>query len=222
MNEYALFQLGHLLLFVYWLGGDLGTFWSSRFISRTDLSVPARATAAKIMAGVDQVPRVCMTLIVPFGLQMAVMRTMVRVDDWVVWAVWLVSFAWLAMVLVLHFRHDRPYIALLTRIDFGFRVLVIIAFLAAGSYGLATGELIVLDWIAVKIIVFGLLVACGLMIRVNLKPFEPAFHRLLTEGSDPETERAISGSLRRCLPYVYAIWVGLLICAALSLGVVRL
>ena len=45
--------------------------------------------------------------------------------------------------------------------------------------------------------VFGLLVACGLMIRVNLKPFEPAFHRLLTEGSDPETERAISGSLRR-------------------------
>ena len=39
----------HVLLFVYWLGGDLGVFYSSKFVVRPDISPEARAIAAKIM-----------------------------------------------------------------------------------------------------------------------------------------------------------------------------
>ena len=35
----------HVLALVYWLGGDLGTFLASRYITRSDLGVEARKTA---------------------------------------------------------------------------------------------------------------------------------------------------------------------------------
>ena len=35
----------HVLALVYWLGGDLGTFLSSRYVLRRDLSVESRQTA---------------------------------------------------------------------------------------------------------------------------------------------------------------------------------
>ena len=38
MNEYLLLKFAHLRAFVYWLGGDLGTFLASRYVIRDDLS----------------------------------------------------------------------------------------------------------------------------------------------------------------------------------------
>ena len=38
----------HILLFVYWLGGDVGVFYSSTFVTDTSLSREARLTAFKI------------------------------------------------------------------------------------------------------------------------------------------------------------------------------
>ena len=59
----------------------------------------------------------------------------------------------------------------------------------------------------------------GVLIRRELRPFGPAFGKLMTTGSTPEVEKAIVGSIRRCEPYVYAIW-GLVFLAAV-LGVVK-
>ena len=58
----------HVLLLVYWLGGDLGTFYSSRYIVKPDLSVEARSTALKIMSFCDVFPRICLVLFLPSGI----------------------------------------------------------------------------------------------------------------------------------------------------------
>ena len=47
----------HLLLFVYWLGGDIGVFYSSGFATNQKLSREARETAGKIMLNLDLIPR---------------------------------------------------------------------------------------------------------------------------------------------------------------------
>ena len=222
MENYALFKLFHLLLFVYWLGGDLGTYYASRFVVRDDLAPEQRATALKIMAGCDQAPRICMTLIFAAGLHMTWLNGMIVVNGTVVALVWLISLVWLAMVLAIHFMGDRPIIEKLTRVDFIFRLLVISATALTGVYGLAGGGAIKPDWIAVKFLLFAALVACGLFIRVYLRPFAPAFARLLAEGPSAEVNLVISASLARCRPFVYLIWIGLLIAAALSLRLIRI
>ena len=97
MNEYLALKFLHLLLFVYWLGGDLGTFYGSRFVVDAKLSPAARATAARIMIGVDMAPRICMPLILPFGVQMAAMQGWLLVPGIVVVAIWLLCAGWLAI-----------------------------------------------------------------------------------------------------------------------------
>ena len=47
----------HILLFVYWLGGDAGVFYSSTFVTDTTLSREARLTAFKIFINLDMLPR---------------------------------------------------------------------------------------------------------------------------------------------------------------------
>ena len=74
-------------------------------------------------------------------------------------------------------------------------------------------------WLGAKVGAYGLCILMGVLIRRELKPFGPAFGKLMTTGSTPDVEKAIVGSIRRCEPYVYAIW-GLVFLAA-ALGVVK-
>ena len=57
----------HVLLFVYWLGGDAGVFYSSRFVLNSKLSRDARLTAFKIFVNLDMLPRYCLALMLTVG-----------------------------------------------------------------------------------------------------------------------------------------------------------
>ena len=54
------------------------------------------------------------------------------------------------------------------------------------------------------------------MIRVALRPFGPAFGALMTTGSTPEVEAGIGGAMKRAVPWVYSIWVLVLIASFLG------
>ncbi len=70
-----------------------------------------------------------------------------------------------------------------------------------------------------KVLVYGLCIFSGVMIRRALLPFGPAFGHLVTQGSTPDVESAILRSIKRCEPWVYGIW-GMVILAA-ALGVIK-
>ncbi len=65
----------HIVLFAYWLGGDLGVFYSSRFILKPELSTEARGVAVKIMHVVDMSPRICLVLFLPSGITLMAATT---------------------------------------------------------------------------------------------------------------------------------------------------
>lgn len=67
----APFGLLHVLVFVYWLGGDLGAFYSSRFLTRPGVTPEKRLLAAKIVGDVDMAPRSALILTFPTGLALA-------------------------------------------------------------------------------------------------------------------------------------------------------
>ena len=157
----------HLLLLVYWLGADLGTFYASRFVANPALSPAARATAARIMLGIDIAPRLCMPLVLGSGVHLAAL------------------------------------------------VGVLAPAMVVPAWGLA------LAWLAIKLLGFAATIACGLMIRVHLKPFGPAFARLMSgDGrvdNSADNNTIIAASIGRCVPYVLAIWAVLVLCAAAGL-----
>ena len=101
-------------------------------------------------------------------------------------------------------------------LDFRFRLAVIVLLLLAAGFGLACADYLVAERTAWKTLVFAALMACGVMIRHHLKPFAPAFAALVTEGPSERHNAVLEQSLARCRPYVWAIWLGLLVNAAIG------
>ena len=60
MNAFLILKYFHILLFVFWLGTDMGTYYSSKFVINPKLSAPQRATALQILLGCDLGPRIAM------------------------------------------------------------------------------------------------------------------------------------------------------------------
>ncbi|WP_371189388.1 hypothetical protein [Thalassotalea maritima] len=224
MTEYLLFKLLHLLLFVYWLGGDLGTFYASRFVAKQGVSAQQRKTALTIMMGVDQGPRICMALILGPGMQMAHSTGLIHLPWWGMMLVWSVCAIWLALVLMIHFSNNRTLVAKLSQFDFKFRIVVIVSclLLAIEFFVSSSPQFIQASYIAWKLILFALLVACGLGIRVQLKPFVSAFGEMLKSGPNAEVDGRMATSLAKVRPFVYVIWCGLLVNAAIGLHLISL
>ena len=217
MDEYLILKFLHLLAFVYWLGGDLGTFLSSRYVVRADIGPEARATALKIMLACDQGPKTSMPLIFPLGLQLAQLSGATHLPGWVMPPVWLVAAVWALTVQYLYFTDNQAGKARLTRVDFMLRVGVIslILFYIGGS--LLHGDWAIAERMRWKMLIFAALVACGLLIRVRLKPFVAAFGQLMSAGPSTAVNRALARALARVRPWVWLIWAGLLTNAALGL-----
>jgi hypothetical protein len=214
---YDFLVLAHVILFAYWLGGDLGVFYASRFVSNPDLGREARKTAAAIMLAVDLSPRLCMVLVLPTGVHLAALRQQLPLSDLALAGMWLGALVWLALVLAVHFVQAAPAARALQRTDFLLRLAVIAATAGTAFWHVADPGWIRGDWIALKLLLFAVTVACGLGIRIALRPFGPAFASLMEDGSRPATEGAIQRSLSRARPFVIAIWVALVLEAALGI-----
>ncbi len=194
----------HLLLFVYWHGGDAGVFYSSKFVINPKLSRDARMTAAKIFADLDMIPRYCMALMLTIG---GILAELVGITHP----------AWVAMVHLVHAKQGTEAGATLAKLDIAFRWIVIASIVVSVVHSHATGRLAGLEWFSAKLLLFAFMVFCGLMIRRNLPPFVQGFRTLATTGPTPESDRLMSGALAKCQPYVLAIWAGILVSALLGI-----
>ncbi|KAA1193408.1 hypothetical protein F0M18_06110 [Pseudohalioglobus sediminis] len=216
MNEYLLLKFAHLLAFVYWLGGDLGTFLASREVINRQHSVPARQVALKIMLACDMGPKLAMPLIMPLGVQLAALGGWLAVDRSVLILLWLLCIYWFIVVLVLFLNEGKAFTTKLARADFWFRIIFASGLGLWGIYLLVASSSAP-SWLAWKLLVFVAMVFCGIMIRINLAPFAPAFVELISEGPSDRVNTTLERIVGRCRPWVWAIWSGLFLNAALGL-----
>lgn len=208
--------LAHILLLVYWLGADLGQFVLSFPVRQASLPVQTRAVLARMMVALDLGPRVCLVMMLPVGLTLAAESYASPVRGPWLAAVWVGSLVWLAAVVKLHLSEGKP--AAMRGADMAFRAGLAATLIAVSAVSVATGGPFAPAWLAVKVGIFGVLVALGLGIRLSIRGFAPAFQRLLAEGSTPAGEAALGRSLRAAYPLVIAIWVGLIGAAAIGVS----
>lgn len=218
MLELNLLQFAHVLAFVYWLGVDTAVYYTSSYAVDRALSPETRVTSIRILFALDLGPRICMTMILPLGVHLAWKLGLIAIPGAALAAIWLLCFAWLAMVLFLHFRHGSPKHGALTKFDFYFRIVVILALAAYAILSLTSDTGARMDWVAWKILIFAGLISCGLVIRIKLRPFGPAFGRLIAGQASEEDNLAISSSIAATRPWALTIWLGVLISAWLGIS----
>ncbi len=219
MSLHDFLLIFHLLLFVYWLGGDLGVFYSSGMVVDPKLSNSARVTAAKIMVNLDFVPRICMTLMLTVG-GLLTEELGITHPLWQTIGFLALGPGWLAMVLFLHYNEGTSLGKFVTKVDYFFRwALVIYLCWSVTFYTFFNERLATAPWISAKLGIFAFLVFCGLMIRKYIPDYAIGIGKLRNDEVSDEINTSMLASLNKCRPFVLAIWAGLL--AECILGVVK-
>lgn len=211
--DITIFALLHVLVFVYWLGGDLGAFYTSRFLTEPGVSPERRLLAAKIVGDVDMAPRTALILALPTGLVLALSKSWIDGPLWWGWLALGIGLVWLTIAWKLHFAHGSN--SLINRVDLAIRWVLALALLGAGVASLQ-GALILPVFISLKLILLAAAILMGLYIRITLKPLGPALAGL--SGTNAAgAEASLAHTLNRARPLVIAIWVFLLSAALLGL-----
>jgi len=215
---YALLVLLHLLLFVYWLGADIGVFYSARYVQDTTLTLESRRTALRIMGWIDQLPRYSLVLMLPIGTTLGMAIGVIDLPSFAPVVTWLIGAAWLWFVWAIHHFQGTPLAERLRSIDLIWRFILVGALLMTGAAGLVGQGPLVTDWISLKVALFGVLVFCGIMIRMRGKRIGPSLRKILAEGSTPELEAELVRGFDRTRPFILGIWALLLVAAFVGLA----
>lgn len=213
---HALVRYLHVLLFVYWLGGDAGVFYSSTFVLNEKLTKEARLTAFRIFVNLDMLPRYCLALMLTVG---GILAEFVgyRHQPWEMAAIVVLGPVWVWVVHMVHAREGTAFGRALGRADYYFRVVMIFVLVGSVVYHWTTGPLRPYPWLAAKLLIFAFLIFCGFMIRRNLPPFIDGFRAMVASGATPDSDRRMRDGMAACRPYVFAIWAGVAVSAFIGM-----
>jgi hypothetical protein len=212
--EIVLFTLLHLLVFAYWLGGDIGVFYSSFLLADGTRAPAGRLAAGKVLNDVDLVPRFALLLTLPTGLALARAKGWLAIDTVGLGAAFAGALVW--ALLVFHLHH-APATSALRAVDFGLRLALLSGLALVGAAGLL-GVIALPTFLSIKCLLLAFCVAMGVCVRLVLKPFGPALLKLANGAGDAESDHIVSTSLNRTRPLVVMIWIALIAAAALGVA----
>jgi hypothetical protein len=215
--EIALLKFVHVLVFACWLGTDLAVWYTSFYAVNRNLSAEARVTVIRILFALEMTPRVCMTLMLALGIHLSYRIGYLLVAPWVIYLSYVICLVWMGIVLFLHYGRNGKLRKGLSTFDFGFRLALIGGLSTYAAVSLSGTSGVTADFIAWKMLVYATLIACSLMLRIKLKPLAPAFDNLLSGNPSQADEDAIHHSISATRPWVLAMWLGLLLSAALGI-----
>ncbi len=204
--------IAHVVVFAAWFGTDLATFTLSRRVVSSSTAPASRAAIAGAMMSVEIFARLCLPLAFGTGVLTAEERGWID-WGWVAGVIGVVAPLWSVAVWLIH-RGST----VLARVDLWWRSLVAVGVWVAAISSLASDDPIGVRWLAVKLVCFAVVITSGIVIRFVLRPFSVAFGQILAEGSTPEREAIVAGSIRRAQPFVVVIWASLLVAAAMGVA----
>ncbi|QIG53553.1 hypothetical protein G6N82_04780 [Altererythrobacter sp. BO-6] len=207
----------HLLLFVLWLGADVGVFvLGQHFRRRETYTLDQRIALLKLLVIIDLTPRTAWALMVPISLTVSYMGGWWDLPLAIVLFGWAIAAVWLWLVFDAHNHDMTPRAARDRKIEGWIRYLLCAGYLFLGAESLLTNHPIEPDWLAWKALLFGLIFAAAIMIDVAFKPVGAQLGRLLTEGSSDETEIPLRRTMDRTRIWVWAVYLLLLVTAFLG------
>jgi hypothetical protein len=202
----------HLLLFVLWLGGDLGVFVLGQHFRRRSYSLPERLTLLKLLVIVDLGPRFAWALMVPMSL------SLLYFGGWwealpgaVVALAWGIGLGWSRLVWDAHVHDMTPRAARNRRIEGALRWGLAAAYLGLGGVSLVAGAPLEQAWLAWKALLFGVIFLAAIMIDWSFKPVGPQLMALIEQGSSDATEVPLRATMDATRVWVLLVYLLLFI-----------
>jgi hypothetical protein len=206
----------HQVLFVFWLGPDIGLYmWSTKVVN-PELSPGQRLAAGRIMQVIGVLPQACMSLMLTVGGVLTELRG-IEHPWWQMIAIWLLGPVWLTLTLLTYATAGTDRGARLMQLDTWFRWLVIVSVPLSVAYSVNTGRLDGVPWINAKLLLFAAVVFFGLRMRQRLAPFVAGLDQLAASGPSPELDKVFRTSIARARLFMFAAWLALALAAGLGM-----
>ncbi len=216
INSHTIGVYFHILLLVFWLGGDVGVLLLALQAKRPELSLAERVFALRMATAIDFIPRLCFALMFPVGLAVSSSGGWVDPPTWVTGLVWALSFGWIGLLLALHRSAGTARGAALNRLHLTLQGVMFLVVGGIGLFSLAGHGPFPSGWLAAKVLLFGVIFGFGIGIDYAFRPVGPAFAQLATAGSSPGVEATIRRGVIGSIRYVLALYAVLLIVAFLG------
>jgi len=199
----------HILMFVFWVGTDMGVFLSCKKSTDPKLSIDARFLLLHMALRIELLPRTMWKAALPFGVTLSQLNGWIDLTPVGLALVWVFSIAWWAISMTGAWYYDKPIGHTLTKynnlltgaVGIGLIVLAVASYMGNGPF--AADE----TWLHWKVGLYGLI---NLMIVAMLYVFDPMgiqFGRLAVEGSTPEIETTISTIMDRAAVTIWATYI---------------
>jgi hypothetical protein len=215
----AIWDYTHIVLFIFWLGGEFGVFVCTAAAKNAKLAFETRQAFVRKARRLHLIPRVCFALILPVGIELTGAINVYPLSPGLRVFFWVVAIAWILLIVVMARREGTPMGALLGYIEIAFQALAGAGFVVYGLNSLATGAPIDEPWFAAKLAMFGLIFWTVIAVNVSFRPFFAPFAEIGEEGSTPEREEAVTRAVNHTMAYMVALY--LLIAGIAFLGKVK-
>lgn len=214
---YPTLVYAHLLLFVLWLGADVGVFLlGQHFRMRNEYSLDQRIALLKLLVVIDMTPRSAWALMVPLSLSVVDMGNWWDVPALLLWGAWAIGLFWLWLVWDSHWHDMTPRAARNRKIEGWLRWIVGAFYLWLGGQSLLADAPLGPDWLAWKALLFGLIFVAAIMIDVTFKPVGAQLAAVIEKGSSDETEVPLRKTMDKTRIWVWIVYLLLLATAFLG------
>jgi hypothetical protein len=197
----------HIILFVYWLGPDWGVYVTAPSIWRKDRTVDERLGSLRTLVRMAQISRNCLILLLPVGLTLAAWLGVSPLEGRWLWLIWALGVAWLGISIVMYRRPGTPLAAQLNSIDAAVRWGLMILLLGVGVVSLLRDTPFDQDWVAVKLLLVGLLLGNSLQQRAIARKWLTGLQALKADAANAgPVEAMFDATARRSQLNAYFTW----------------
>jgi len=212
MTAYFAWKYLHILMFVFWVGTDMGVFLSCKKSTDPKLSIDSRFLLLHMALRIELLPRTMWKAALPLGVTLSRQLDLVQISDGGLAAVWVFSIVWWGISMYGAWHYDKPIGHKFGKVNNLITGIVGVSLIAlAISSSLGNGPFVQdASWLQWKVGIYGLI---NLLIIAMLYVFDPmgiAFGRLAVEGSTPEIESTISTIMDRATVTIWMTYI--LIC----------
>ncbi len=204
----------HILLFVYWLGADLGVFVLARRAKDPSLAFSQRSLLLEMAMKIDFTPRIAFVLMLPVGVQLAWNMGLLHPSALLPAITWAVAGFWLALVIGL--ARNPAASPLLHRLLSAWLLMLATMLFTASALGVWTDALTSAPWLSAKLALYAVICLLALGIDYAFKPVGAGFAELAARGSSEQLEARISSGIDATIRVVVALYVALLLAAFLG------
>lgn len=208
----------HILLFVFWLGVDVGVYYAGKFLAAPGIDIAERKRMLYLLLLLDMGPRTALVLMVPVGLQLGANLGLLPINA-AMPVVWLLGIGWLALVWLQFLRPQHPLKETWFRLDYGLRFSVVVGFIGFGLYAIFFDSVTDAAWLRLKLVLFGTVVSIGLILRSTLPALVQALESLNQPEPPADAEARLAAVYRYSTRWAHALWA--LVLALGYLGTVK-